>query len=228
MTGMKQITKLRSTGADPRLTWQGIVDYANADLSESAKEIAAVENLVHRCLGAGSLSARGETFKKQAIHYQPHVRKLLYWLCRPTEKTLIPIEEPSGRPPLMVHPVEFLNGELHGSSGRLNAVESNFDEDSSDCFPFYFQREVEYSTVIAPICKFIVDQLDESGEMAPVRICEREGCGKFTLPERQGRKRFCSDQCRALAYQGSRDDWNEYMRTYRKIQSQRKRRKGGK
>src|ERR1700726_3634879 len=139
MTGMKQMTKLRSASADPRLIWQGIVDYANADLPGSAEAIAAVEKLAQRGLGAGSLSARGETFKKQAIHYQPPLRKLLYWLCRPTEKTLIPIEELSGRPPLMVHPVEFLNSELHGSSGRLNAVESNFDEDSSDCFPFYFQ-----------------------------------------------------------------------------------------
>jgi hypothetical protein len=242
---MNKVATLRDDERKRRI-WQGLVDYANADdLASNARTVKSVETLVRLCLPyprdeesliefeeiGSQRKLTGEPieeiFKQKALRYQSDVRKLLFWLCKPNVETKIILENRPGCPPLFVSPVEYLNGEVHQVHWRLEEVDTNFDEDSRDLFPFYFERTVEHPTIIGPICSFLVEQLEprfgnESGQ-APIRICEREGCGRFTLPERKGRKRFCSDQCRAMAYQGSREDWNEYMRRYRKLKAQRKR-----
>ena len=76
-----------------------------------------------------------------------------------------------------------------------------------------------------PLYRYILDRIlqVQRGELSareafPIAICEREECGQFMLLRRPLRKRFCSDRCRALVSQRSRsrDDWNKYMRDYRK------------
>jgi hypothetical protein len=78
--------------------------------------------------------------------------------------------------------------------------------------------------VIAPVCKFILEQIerhDIGGEalsdVIPIGLCERSGCGRFFLIERAGRGRFCSDKCRAGAYQEklTKEQRAARMRKYR-------------
>jgi len=242
---MRKIAKLRDRSWELEV-WRGLADYANASLAGNRKALRAAEQLLRNCapdLVPGNIneligeSKAGQTpeqhFQEEAIRYQPIIKGLLRWLVYPNEKTLVdiaPTLEPTNfadfgddrllLPPseALLTPVGFLNTELHDR--RLQEPpDSDFD-----AYPFYFKSVVNFHSFAGPICYFIVNELDEFGERAPVRICEREGCGKFTVPERTGRKRFCSSQCRALSYQGSRSDWNEYMRKYRKsVKSLRKR-----
>jgi hypothetical protein len=101
-------------------------------------------------------------------------------------------------------------------------AETNFDEGSPDYLPVYYSKRVTYATIASPLCKFISDQIERYhvGELSlieaiPIRACKRKGCEKFILPQRTGRKDYCSDKCRARDYQHNRTDWNEYMRRYR-------------
>ena len=49
---------------------------------------------------------------------------------------------------------------------------------------------------MGPICKFILEYVDDPREKdLPIQICKRPGCGKFILPDRVGRKEFCSSLC---------------------------------
>jgi len=212
-------------------TWQQIADYANADLTDNAKALKAAEHLIRGLDERMSFvdlvgkPVKGESleqrFSRQAVWHQPTVRGLLNWLCQPTPDKVIPTWEGVDIPPMMISPVDALYAEL--SDERLTQqFDPQFDEDSEDYYPFYFVREVGFHSILGPLCKFIVDELEDSGEIAPVRLCERVGCGKFMVSERRGRKRFCSDQCRALSFQRSREDWTEYMRRYRKLKAQRK------
>ena len=54
-------------------------------------------------------------------------------------------------------------------------------------------------------------------EVIPIGLCERSGCGRFFLIERAGRGRFCSDKCRAGAYQDklTKEQRAARMRKYR-------------
>lgn len=237
---MRKLAKLRDKSRELE-AWRGMTDFANADLLGNQKALEAVDKLVRACTpgfpswddtdsiaGLIGKPADGRTldhFEQKAVEAQPILRLLLRWLARPQEKTLIPVDNGVGRPEMKVHPVDILNSELSNTSLQEPTSDTDFGETpGSGSYPFYFERVVKFHSLLGPICDFIVRELDESGEQAPVRICEREGCGKFTVPERTGRKKFCSDQCRALSYQGSRTDWNKYMRDYRKtVKSKRKR-----
>ena len=238
---MRKLAKLRGKNWELEV-WRGIADFANADLAGNQEALRAVDRLVRKCTpgfpswdDTDSIAdligkpANGQTldqrFEQKAVEAQPILRLLLRWLARPQEKTLIPIDNVIGRPVMMVHPVDILNGELSSTYLQKPSSDTDFGETPGNgSYPFYFERVVKFHSLLGPICNFIVKEADDSIEQAPVRICEREGCGKFTVPERTGRKKFCSDQCRALSYQGSRTDWNKYMRDYRKtVKSKRKR-----
>jgi hypothetical protein len=52
--------------------------------------------------------------------------------------------------------------------------------------------------MVDPICKFIADEVEAyhdgySEHLVPIVICKREGCGKFVMPRRIGRKSLCDD-----------------------------------
>jgi hypothetical protein len=79
-------------------------------------------------------------------------------------------------------------------------------------------------SVIAPVCKFILEQIerhDIGGEplrdVIPIGLCKRSGCDRFFVSERTGRGRFCSDKCRAGAYQEklTKEQRAARMRKYR-------------
>jgi hypothetical protein len=71
----------------------------------------------------------------------------------------------------------------------------DFDEEKERPV-LYFVKEVKHASIAGPICKFIFDYVDDQRKKdLPIRICKRPGCGKFILPERVGRKEFCSSLC---------------------------------
>ena len=57
---------------------------------------------------------------------------------------------------------------------------------------------VRYKNLVSALGVFLVEQCaDKSSQELPFGSCARTGCGKFFIPKKSGRKRFCGDVCRA-------------------------------
>jgi hypothetical protein len=161
--------------------------------------------------------------------YQPQLRRFLIWLC-----------EPQTHPELRIEAVDFLAKHARGVDVSLEYSEVNFDENSSYYCASYYTKAVQYQSVMSPICKFIFDRIERYHEWLdripgkkikryranedeiarekaiPIRLCEKPGCGKFMLPQRTGRKRFCSQQCCGDSQPGRIGEENkDYMWVYR-------------
>ena len=218
--------------------WEALVRYANSgepgELEQAFNESAELIPLIPiapRIVDVDEVREYAGSTKDEAIkaalrywaeQYHSVFRSALTWLCRPDK-----------HPELADNAAQFLWRHSEGMRWGLKYANHKFDETGNEGDPIFLWPMLEHCrSIMSPICRFLIDRIWEfqEGRLAlqeaiPLQICERDGCGNFTLAERQGRKRFCSDRCRALAYQGSRDDWNAYMRKYRKL---RKRQKGKK
>ena len=221
-----------------RLIWIALVRFVNTGTAQelveafdrSAARIPAIFSLtdVDELQEAGkALSEDIEVSDKEravlgvvalAPRYHEAFRRVLTWLSAPEKNS--DLAKDAGK---------FLGNFSAELKWTLRDANDEFDQTGEDGFPIFLWPSLEYCRSIAsPICQFILDRIWEFQEgdielrnAIPVQICEREQCGNFTLAERQGRKRFCSNQCRALAFQRSRPDWNEYMRQYRKVKRNR-------
>lgn len=204
-----------------RLAWQALVRYANTG------DAAALNTAYDRCAPSLFKTHRKvfrmradliiesnkqfiEPMETAAPKYHSMLRSVLTWLAVPD-----------------------IDPELAQRSGDFVWYESQkirwmrpsaYPRRANDAEPrFFIPTLMGPGSAMSPICQFLLDRIralqedNMSLEQAiPIQVCERDGCGNFVLPERHGRKRFCSDRCRALSFQSSRDDWNEYMRKYRK------------
>jgi hypothetical protein len=157
-------------------------------------------------------------FLSEAAKYQTDIRQLLAWLCNP---------KPS--PEDTAHAVQFLRTHIshiqrnifddpHLEQSQLKMEPWNLK--SKSCRMWWAHRTSTYQCMIDPICDFILreherfhdDELerarkDKSSLMVPIRICARQGCGKFIMPERRDRKIYCSDLCRASKDREERPDF---------------------
>jgi hypothetical protein len=169
------------------------------------------------------------SFHLLCLHYHPQLKTLLTWLC-----------EPQKHPELEIEAIEFLGKYASGVTVTPEVAGFNFDKSADDYFPAYYITRVDYKLLMGPVCKFIFDRIeryhewldtprpqskkkvteeDEESERekaVPIRICDRPGCGKFFVPRRVGRKKFCSDACvRQAQTPRSGDENRDYMRLYR-------------
>ncbi len=212
-----------------RRVWVGLVRYLNADLSSDAKAYAAFLKLLYELTPAPELTefsltefGRGDDFfhlselsgaRKDdlislAAHCQKPLKELLLWLCRP-----------KSRPELRNRVLRFLEGNAHGEDWHIDYDEDpiadlgGFDEEKG---PFlYFVKEVKFASVMSPICKFIFEYADDPPKPLPIRICKRSGCNKLLLPERIGRKEYCSPRCCGLDHRPTAKENKDYMWLYR-------------
>ncbi len=202
-------------------------DLADEDFLESFSDV---------CARAGQLPKGGPltgsrrarfVFSDLCLRYQPRLKRFLTWLCEPQKhKDLTP---------------EALTslGHAQGVNVQPDLSDANFDESSSKYCPVYYWKTTHYQTLMSPICKFIFDRIEryhewldrdprypneklkdneamEREKAVPIFICERPGCGKFCLPQRTGRKKFCSKVCCDLTQPGRTPEENkDYMLVYR-------------
>ena len=221
---------LRPSGAGhERRVWMGIIRYVNADLSIDAKAYASLLRVLNELTPTPELTefkltefgkaddffylselsgARKRDLISLAVHYQKIVKDLLLWLCRPKSHF-----------ELRVGALRFLEVNAHGEDWHIDYNEdpvaslSDFDEDKG---PFlYFVKEVKFASIMSPVCKFIFDFVDDPPKPLPIRICRRPGCDKLILPERMGRKEFCSPKCCALDHRPTPKENRDYMWLYR-------------
>jgi hypothetical protein len=212
-----------------RRIWVEIVRYLNADLSVDAEAYAAFLKVLYELTTAPELTefrlvefgneddflylselsgARKNDLISLAVHYQHTLNELLLWLCRP-----------KSHPALRNRALRFLEVNAHGEDWHIDYDEDpiaglrGFEEENG---PFlYFVKEVKFASVMSPICKFLMEYADDPPKPLPIRICKRSGCKKLMLPERIGRKEYCSPRCCALDHRPTPKENKDYMWLYR-------------
>jgi hypothetical protein len=217
-----------SSAGHERRVWTGIIRYVNADLSTDAKAYVSLLRVLYELTPTPELTefrltefgndddffylselsgARKRDFISLAVHYQKGVKDLLLWLCRPKSHCELRVEA-----------LRFLEANAHGEDWHINYDEDpiaslgEFDEDGGPCL--YFVKEVKFASIVSPVCKFIFNFVDDPKPL-PVRICRRFGCDKLIVPERMGRKEYCSPKCCALDHRPTPRENKDYMWLYR-------------
>lgn len=221
---------LRPSGVGhERRVWMGIVRYVNADLLTDAKAYASLLKFLYELTPTPELTefklaefgkdddffylselsgTRKSDLISLAVHYQKALKDLLLWLCRP-----------KAHPELRIGALKFLEDSTHGEDWHIDYNEDpvrglgDFDQDKG---PFlYFVKEVRFASIMSPVCKFIFEFVDDPPKPLPIRICKRAGCDRLMLPERMGRKEYCSPKCCALDHRPTAQENNDYMWVYR-------------
>jgi hypothetical protein len=203
--------------------------YLNADLSADAKAYATFLKILYELTRAPELtefrltefgkdddffylselsSARKADLIRLAVYYQRPLKEVFLWLCGP-----------KSHPELRLKALRFLELNAHGEDWHIDYDEDPiadvgyFDEERG---PFlYFVKQVKFASAMSPICKFILEYADDPPKPLPIRICKRSGCNKLLLPERIGRKEYCSPRCCALDHRPTPKENKDYMWLYR-------------
>lgn len=209
---MSKLEKLRGHQNWERRIWEAVITYVNANDRHGFESlvtlgldwIGADESDMESCR-----DLQGTTLETLATKYQPYIAGVLTWLSDPLKHAALAIPG-----------AEFLR--RFGRDFTMH-VDGNARFENDDD-PLVYEWPDQIGSVISPVCKFILDQIerhDVNGEplrdVIPVFQCEREGCNQLFLAERVGRARFCSGACRAKVHQSSmtKEERAERMRKYR-------------
>jgi len=198
-----------------RRIWSALVDYANTGENNHFKTLA-VDALDWIGGDADDLDEcrdvkRGATLEELAARHHEDIRTMLAWLSAPQDRRRA---ESACR---------FLM--RHGNAIKMTWSDTAFDTNDKDAL-LISEWPDEIGSVVAPVCRFIKDQIDRHDLMGeplrdviPIGMCDREGCGKFRVMKlnRPGHF-FCSNLCKAKFHQAgkSSDEQAAYMRNYRK------------
>lgn len=221
---MAKLAKLQTRKQWPRRIWASLVCYANAqdDRGKAAlQKVRDFQTILSECMnwiGGGNEDVEacldmkeGAPLNDLETRYRADIRRVLTWLSDPDQHS-----------ELAARTARFLG--VYGASVKM-AISANPTFDSEDADePLLMEWPEPCESVVAPVCKFILDQIeshDIEGEalrdVIPIGLCGRSGCGRFFVRERAGRGRFCSDKCRAGAYQEklTKEQRAARMRKYR-------------
>jgi hypothetical protein len=164
--------------------------FPDSDLAELPPELAS------------QVQKHRHEFIRKAKEYQPQLRILLSYLYYQPKY--------DQNDPAVADACDFLwKHETHVSFAKIPDQQADSLPDA-DMSRARFQRIAKrkrlyplrnvarYEDMVDPICKFIADQLEayydgQTKQLVPIVICGREGCGKFLMPKRVGRKMYCDD-----------------------------------
>jgi ribosomal protein L24E len=204
---MARLAKLRRRESLSWRIWETLARYAYArdDRSGGFLQERDFQALISNCMDwvggdkddiADCRDMRdGSPLNDLAIQYRPDIRLVLAWLSDPDQHS-----------ELAARAARFLG--VYGTGIKMDiSANPTFAGENAD-EPLLMEWPEPCESVIAPVCKFILEQIerhDIGGEaltdVVPLGLCGRSGCGRFFVRERAGRGRFCSDKCRAGAYQ---------------------------
>ena len=192
---MRKLAKLQRRESLSWWIWETLALYANAqnDRSKVAQE-RYFETLLSYCMNwiggekediaqCGDMQD-GFSLTDLATRYSSDIRRVLVWLSAP--------DQPSE---LAVRAARFLS--THGTGIRMDISANPTFEGKRADVPLLMQWPEPCESVIVPVCKFILDQIErhDRGEalrdVIPIGLCERSGCDRFIMIERVGRRRWC-------------------------------------
>jgi len=152
----------------------------------------------------------GATLADLEVRYRAEIERVFAWIAAPDRH-----RESAAKA------ADFLG--RHGAGIRMD-ISANWSFKPGTDEPLVMQWPDACESVVSPVCRFILDQIErhdvggeELSDVIPVGICSRRGCDRFFMVERAGRGRFCSDACRARAYQDglTKNEKAAKMRKYR-------------
>jgi hypothetical protein len=127
--------------------------------------------------------------------------------------------QPKSHPELRLEALRFLEANARGEDWHIDYNEDPIaglrgsDEGKS---PFlYFVKLVKFASIVGPVCKFLFEYADDRPKVLPIRVCKRPGCNKLIVPERIGRKEYCSPKCCSSDHKPAPDENKDYMWLYR-------------
>jgi hypothetical protein len=219
---MAKLAKLRSGEPHTWKIWEGLVRYANVQddprgATSNAEEFQVLlGDCMDRIGGAKEDIAEcrdvkdGASLTELEARYRADVRRVLAWLSAPGQDMVSAAKA-----------ARFLR--LHGTGIKMFIdVNTSYKADADE--PLVIEWPDACQSVIAPVCKFILDQIERHDigieglrDVIPIGLCERSGCSRFFLIERVGRARFCSSKCRVRLYQSklTKQQKAARMRKYR-------------
>jgi hypothetical protein len=204
---LAKLAKLPSRKLWSRRIWESLVCYANESDDRgraSPQNLRDFKSVLTRCMdwiggvdedleGCSDIKA-GTSLNDLEARYRADIRRVLTWLSSPDRHR-----------ELAARASQFLSDYASGVRMHISA-NGGYKADADD--PLILEWPDSCQSVIAPVCKFILEQIerhDIGGELLrdiiPIGSCERAGCGRFCMIKRKGRKKFCSDKCRAGRYQ---------------------------
>ncbi len=221
---------LRPSGAGrERRVWLDIVRYANADLSVDARAYGSFLRVLYDLTPAPDLTefrlaefgqagdffylaelggARKSELIALAVHHQTSLRKLLLWLCRP-----------KSHPELRLGALRFLEVNARGEDWHIDYLEDPVGDSSElregRCPFLYFIKRGKFASIMSPICKFVFEFANDPPKLLPIRVCKRPGCDRFIVPERIGRKEYCSPKCCSRDHRPAAEENKDYIWLYR-------------
>jgi hypothetical protein len=181
----------------------------------------------------GLLAGMGaEWLQEQGSKYQPAVKATLTWLC----------SDAKSRDEYRQAALGFLYEHLAHITLTLGEVPyapddpEHFEESSryyehggrsKDDSPLgIHDLSRGYQDIADPICDFVLNEYQKyrNGEYkhpVPIFLCGNPNCGKLVMPQRIGRKTFCSNECKAAKQrleipQGEQTDYQWLYRLSKK------------
>jgi hypothetical protein len=172
------------------MPWMARTDVVSDDVPAMIA-LLAQPDILRRTLGGKpvwySLTSEQELagqFRKQAIEYQPQLRRLLKWLADPTRHGDDRVAAWSF---LLDHTrhIEFRRGDPAYAPPEEEHVYWTSRGELKVDFPY---RTLAYKDIADPICDFIHKQY-ELERNAPIQICKRAGCGNLVVQFKK--RRYC-------------------------------------
>jgi hypothetical protein len=222
---LRRLAKLQTRREWLRDIWESLVHYANTEDDQSnrsqtsGQKVQAFQEVLIRCMNwiggeVDDIAAckdmkDGAGLGELERRHRVRITGLLMWIAAPEQHR-----------ELAVGAVDFLG--KYGYGIRMNISPRNFRVGNDE--PLILQWPDSCESVVSPVCRFILDQIelhDSEGadltDVVPLGRCRRAGCDRFLVVERTGRGRFCSDSCRAKAYQAglTKEQKAAKMRKYR-------------
>jgi hypothetical protein len=240
---MAKIAKSQKSESQEREIWEAIIRYANARPDDSAStrtrdfdslikagfdvvDTIRVDGLddTEICDDVDQTDVRA-SLEALADVYRTDFRFMLAWLVAPYMWFLVNEEEEFSYQEFAQNAGDFLG---HHALGIRMQVMTNTEylpttDKDLDNHWLVDTTPIQCVSVIAPVCKFILDQIvrhnkgEELRKVIPIGHCKRPGCERFFFIERVGRGLFCSDLCRVKfnSSKMTKEQNAEKMRKYR-------------
>lgn len=207
-----------------RRIWQGLVAYANA----ANIDVSGLRSTISDCMpwsaaaySFGLLSS--SRLEEEGAEYQPATKTLLLWLCSDPKSRGWDDYRPNALRFLYEH-CEHIRVTLGEIPYALDNPE-HFEESSkywevggeprNDSPLQVFTPSRIYKDIADPICDFVLAEYQKyrNGNYkrsVPIFVCANPACEKLVMPHRIGKKKFCSDECKAARH---REDVSQSERT---------------
>jgi hypothetical protein len=188
-----------------RSIWQGLVTYANTGKLDPGTLLDCLpwRSMVDGLDLPGSLKGRPSAlFKQQAAKYHSSIAAVLRCSCDPKSRDIY-LGEAQKFVREHNHHIDIAFTMLSAESPKCCHWVIEINGKFMDLSLLVFFGTRSYRDIADPIMGFLLEEHEkflkgEYKEAIPIVVCANPACNKMVMPERVGKRKFCSDACKAL------------------------------